>query len=355
MRRLLPRLLLSCVSLALVLTLAEGGLRLWHARNPIAGLKTLHRLTPDQPQLFELDPGARTVLEEGGIVYEVNRDGMRDRIHPRERPGQREDRPSRLRIALVGDSVSFGVGVADDAIFPALLEARLGNGAEVLNFGVGGYNAYNERGLLESRVLAYQPDLVVVQFCINDLNDPTLHFDSQTRMALGEIPDEAYPNLEWKHARAEADPEVSWLAGCNLRLCGLLPAALTSAHDGGERSQYLTHVALARLSRGPVSAWLRRQYDAMNAASTAAGARFVVIAMPHQEQLANPALREIQTDLVDLGRRAGWPVLDPLPAFLAAAETGEPLFLDIWHLSAAGHAVVAAELERALPSLLDAE
>jgi lysophospholipase L1-like esterase len=91
----------------------------------------------------------------------------------------------------------------------------------------------------------------------------------------------------------------------------------------------------------------------MDTASRAAGARFGVIAMPHQEQLSNPAMREMQSDLVDLGRRAGWPVLDLLPAFLAAAKTGEPLFLDIWHLTSAGHAVVAKEIERALPELLD--
>jgi lysophospholipase L1-like esterase len=339
---------LSAASVALVLLLAELGLRLVHARDPVPGLKTLHELTPDEPQLFALAPGARSVLEEGGIVYQVNADGMRDRRYARERtPGVR-------RIAIVGDSVTFGIGVRADEVYSEQLEAALGEGSEVLNFGVGGYNAYNERGLLESRVLAYRPDLVLVQFCINDLNDPTLHFDTQTRMALGTIPDEAYPNLVWKQERARSQAPVSWLAGCNLRLCGLLPYGLVASHDAGDRSQYLTQVSLARLSRGAISAWLRRQYDAMSAASLAAGARFAVIAMPHQEQLHQPGLREIQSDLVALGERAGWPVLDPLPAFLAAArETGAPpLFLDIWHLSAAGHAVVASELERALPALL---
>jgi lysophospholipase L1-like esterase len=347
MRRLLLRLALALASVLLVLGLAELGLRWTHARDPVPGLKTLHQLTPGEPQLFALAPGARSVLGEGEIVHEVNADGMRDRRYPRER------RPGVRRIAIVGDSVSFGLGVPIREVFSERLERALGDGTEVLNFGVGGYNAYNERGLLESRVLAYRPDLVLAQFCINDLNDPTLHFDAQTRLALGAIPDEAYPNLLWKQEREQAPAATGWLAGCNLMLCGLLPYVLVSSHDGGERSQYLTHVALARLSRGAVSAWLRRQYSAMDTASRAAGARFGVIAMPHQEQLSNPAMREMQSDLVDLGRRAGWPVLDLLPAFLAAAKTGEPLFLDIWHLTSAGHAVVAKEIERALPELLD--
>lgn len=347
--RLLARLALTLSSIALVLASAEFGLRWMHARDPIPGLKTLHELTPGEPQLFGLAPGARSVLEEGGIVYRVNADGMRGPRYDRTRVA------GRRRIAVLGDSVSFGIGVPEDDVYTSQLETALGDGTEVLNFGVGGYNAYNERGLLESRVLAYRPDLVLVQFCINDLNDPTLHFDVQTRMALGDIPDEAYPSLAWKHQREQASMAAGWLGGCKLTLCRLLPYGLISSHDGGERSQYLTHVSLARLSRGAISAWLRRQYDAMSAASRAAGARFAILAMPHQEQLANPGLREVQRDLVDLGERAGWPVLDPLPAFLAAETPDEPMFLDIWHLSPAGHAVVAGVIERALPTLLDGE
>ena len=344
--QLLVRLALAFMSILLVLAGAELALRWAHARDPIPGLKTLHELTPGEPQLFGLAPGARSVLEPGGIVYEVNADGMRG---PRY---QRTPAEGRRRIAVVGDSVSFGIGVRESEVYTRQLELALGDDTEVLNFGVGGYNPYNELGLLKSRVLAYRPDLVLLQFSINDLNDPTIHFDVQTRMALGEIPDEAYPDRRWKQQREQAPGPTSWLAGCNLRLCGLMPLSWVSSHDLGDRSNYLTHVALARLSRGAISAWLRRQYDAMNELSLAAGARFAVIAMPHEEQLVNPAMHELQSDLVALGQRAGWPVLDLLPAFLAANSPEAPLFLDIWHLSPRGHAVVAEQIEQALPGLL---
>ena len=179
LRTTLLRLGLSLASVVAVLALAELGLRLRHALAPVPGLKTLHELTPGEPQLFGLAPGARSVLGDEGYAYEVNEYGMRDRVYPRERTS------GRARVAAVGDSVTFGIGVRAEDTWPSRLEAELADGTEVLNFGVGGYNAYNELGLLESRVLDWRPDLVLVQFCINDLNDPTLHFDSQTRLALG--------------------------------------------------------------------------------------------------------------------------------------------------------------------------
>ena len=40
---------------------------------------------------------------------------------------------------------------------------------EVLSFGVPGYNLDQEIETLRSRALVYQPDVVIVAFCLNDL------------------------------------------------------------------------------------------------------------------------------------------------------------------------------------------
>lgn len=76
------------------------------------------------------------------------------------------------RIALLGDSVTFGWGHEDTATtFPALLEASLNENQvrfQVYNFGVPGYSSYQGLKLLESEVLDYRPDLVCLQYGWND-------------------------------------------------------------------------------------------------------------------------------------------------------------------------------------------
>jgi hypothetical protein len=65
--------------------------------------------------------------------------------------------------------------VAEGDGFPRQLEAMLnearggGPRVEVLNFGVPVYNLDQEIEALRARALAFSPDLVVVAFCLNDL------------------------------------------------------------------------------------------------------------------------------------------------------------------------------------------
>src|SRR5205823_3569057 len=57
-----------------------------------------------------------------------------------------------------------------------------------------GYNPYTEAQLFADVGVGYRPDLVLVEFCINDLNDPTLHFDASTMASLGALPEAAFPD-----------------------------------------------------------------------------------------------------------------------------------------------------------------
>jgi len=106
---------------------------------------------------WELRPG----------VLDHNSAGMRGReITPQKRPGV-------WRIAMLGDSVTYGLGVDADQAFPSLLESQLnavGSGAvEVLNCGVPGYNSFQEYTLLQRRVLEFEPDLVITTFTPDDV------------------------------------------------------------------------------------------------------------------------------------------------------------------------------------------
>jgi len=99
-----------------------------------------------------------------GNRFSTNQWGMRDREYTLDKPA------GTLRIALLGPSHVMGNGVADGATFEALVEERLQRefkqprfrNVEILNFGVDGYSLIQQLAMLESRVLDFKPDVVIV-------------------------------------------------------------------------------------------------------------------------------------------------------------------------------------------------
>lgn len=160
-------ILLAAASVALVLAGLEAAFRLAHV--PV-GTVQISRATvrrSDNPRLrFELRPGGVARAE---VEYRVNALGLRGPETTLEKPeGVR-------RVAVLGDSIAFGYWVRDEQGFARQLEGLLqavgarGGRVEVLNFGVPGYNLEQEIETLRAKALAYSPDLVVVLFCLNDL------------------------------------------------------------------------------------------------------------------------------------------------------------------------------------------
>jgi hypothetical protein len=76
--------------------------------------------------------------------------------------------PARHRIALVGDSFTFGLEVPFEETWGHGLERILGDGTEVLNFGVDGYGV--DQAVLRYRrdVVAWHPDLVILGIIHDD-------------------------------------------------------------------------------------------------------------------------------------------------------------------------------------------
>jgi len=75
------------------------------------------------------------------------------------------------RIAALGDSFTFGMAVDEEDTWPKLLEADLAGrrAVQVINFGVMGYDTTQESRLLETKVPPFQPDLIVIGYCLNDV------------------------------------------------------------------------------------------------------------------------------------------------------------------------------------------
>jgi acyl-CoA thioesterase-1 len=86
-----------------------------------------------------------------------------------ESPPQRECRRGGTIVA-VGDSLTAGFGVAAEESYPALLERKLrdaGYEFQVINAGINGEKSGEALARVE-RILALQPDIVILQTGAND-------------------------------------------------------------------------------------------------------------------------------------------------------------------------------------------
>jgi lysophospholipase L1-like esterase len=133
-----------------------------------SGLAAL--LHPDPDLLFALDPGVDADFPRAN-AYDQSFE--RFRVHLNERgyrtPPFTDAKPDGVtRIVCIGDAVTFGAYVEDEAAYPRQLAARLEEAApgrfEVINLGVPGYTSRQGLELLRRQVLALHPDVVVFAF-----------------------------------------------------------------------------------------------------------------------------------------------------------------------------------------------
>lgn len=345
MRSLAARALLVLLGLGAGLGLVETALRLAVPARPGRELRGLHEPRLDRPWLFGMRPGAEVRLRVSGAVgYRANADGFRDRRYARAKP------PGTFRIVALGDSITFGYGAPEGETFPKLLEARLDAAVasprfEVLNLGVSGYNPYTEAALFTDVGVGYAPDLVLVQFCVNDLNDPTLHFDAQTALRLDVLPDAAFPDPSRRAAAAPLS------LGCQgFRVCELVEDVLR-ARAPADGAALLSTLGAHADPSPPELAWLGARYGEIARAAHGIGARLAVVVFPFATQLDGRAGTQLQEKLTALGRAGGWATIDLLPAFRAAGRNGDTLFLDLWHPTVAGQQVAADALAAQLGCL----
>ena len=172
------RLWIACAAPFLGLLLAEIAVRVADV-GPVPGPEReglLFRVSADRELTWENRPGARRTIRYrdavGGeprvVELRVNQQGFRGpEVTDAPEPGV-------LRIACIGDSHTFGSGVGDDETWPAALERSLlaedpARRVEVLNCGVPAYDTRREVLLLRDRVLELEPQLVLLQYHVNDV------------------------------------------------------------------------------------------------------------------------------------------------------------------------------------------
>jgi lysophospholipase L1-like esterase len=165
-RKLKQKLLLLVCATLTGLFAAEIGLRLAEISFP-------ELYTPDPHCASRLRPGASGWwTSEGHAWVSINADGLRDREH------RLTKLPGVVRIAVLGDSFTEALQVDARDAWWAVAERELRRTGdfgdrqlEFINFGVSGYGTAQELLMLRNYVWKYEPDVVIVAFCHNDIQD----------------------------------------------------------------------------------------------------------------------------------------------------------------------------------------
>ncbi len=157
---------LLALGLAAAFLAGEIGVRLLQHLGALGGEAEAAFPPVAYPVKFRPSRNSRLHWELDPSHPSTNSHGFRDRERDPEKPA------GAVRIGVLGDSVTLGRGVPLEATFPAVLETLLaaedGLAAEVLNFGVGGYNTGQEVEIYARRGRRFDPDLLLLAYVLND-------------------------------------------------------------------------------------------------------------------------------------------------------------------------------------------
>ena len=325
-------LVVVLVSTFVMLGIAEVAVRLQGLAPELGRISVDHFQWSPNPELgYEPVPrAARATASSDRFkpTWRINRLGFRDRDHALA------PEPGVFRIVVIGDSIAEGLGVDDDsAIFPALLEKRMaeaGHEIEVVNLAVRGYNTQQEVAMLVERGLAFQPDLVLLQYCANDVTQMDGGLIQRLREVEenGEVADETLMN-----------PLLTWSAVYRLLFLGLIRDDMQNEHD-----QELKH-----LTENTVGSSFARLAEI----SREQGFPVFVVVFPRLEK--RPVSRKYQgiyrlvvyqsrvdaSKVQEYSANHGFMHLNLALAMERCRDNGESLAVDTLHPNERGHACAA--------------
>ena len=283
MRRWIGRLLLLTCSAALWLGLAE----LWLRRSVGACGRTPFQDATLAGLPHELAPERTTTYK--GVAVRVNSLGFRG-------PELAPPPNGTPRIALVGDSFTFGNGCSEEETLAAALERELathGKVAQVVNCGVPAFNAQDVVALTKGRVLALRPQRVIYVLVANDVD---------ASVKPGPIPPDAVidPFAEFPLRSAL----LQWLG---IEATGFLRA--TGLRQGGYVEKILAEW------KGGGGGRLDSSLGELAAACTAAGARLTVAVYPFMVKPSRNPLAPIEADALARCARLGIDAVALVDAF----------------------------------------
>jgi len=264
----------------------------------------------------------------------------------------------RFRVAVIGDSLTLGWGVADNETYAARLDRLLrerfpGRELDVVNLGVGGFNTRQAVTWLERNLGQLQPDLVLVGFYSNDVPDALEDELGGTRIAaINPVPGQAM-------RMNPRPPESSWWDRALRKSRALYVAgrAFNRLRGAGEwgMSRFSMEIDMLEGRESPQleRAWqlVGSQFDRLR--SLADQGRFAVgvVVLPCKEQVMgqypNASFQKRVRSLVEPLR---FDVIDPLPLMAEHRTEIKDLFIpyDRNHPTASGHELIAQAILRYL-------
>ncbi len=320
-------------------------------------------------------PSATERIAWSTLDYEVNVNaaGFRDVERELEKPAGTK------RVLLLGDSVTWGWGVGEEDRFGEMLDEQLGADVEVLNLACPGYGTDQQYWTLLERGLAYDPDVVVLSFVLNDvfearyderygMNKPRFARTTEGSWAVQNRPVDAGPSSRrWLRSFGREvvarSALLSWATGRGdpARLGKPMPKvykahtaqALAPQHEAGEAirdPESVTYYLLGLIAE----LCAEREIT------------FITTLVPHKHDqflyepdfprppgiVAEGFKTHATGCLEDVGRAHGFTVVPVDAALLEATGAGTRLHVGDGHLNRAGHQVVADVLAPALRAAL---
>jgi len=354
LRAILPNLILLTVSAAIVVAGLEIALRI------LAPSEMIYPPEQGRGKASRFDPllgwankeGATTELKtpEFSATVTINSKGLRGREIPYERT------PGTARIALLGDSFAWGFGVSDDEALAPQLERALGGGVEVVNMGVIGYGTDQEALFYESEGRRYAPDLVLLVFCLNDVENNVAARDrwygkplfvlEGDSLRLTNVPVPA--ETEWDDWLKEFRPERATNDRVRFKRRFRAYTFLTERYYKLRERLEIVRPGLFADGFDPrrEEAWrvTFRLIERLRRDVEAGGARFGVLLVPRLEQLRYSSWVRVNVTLGAYCEGAGIEFYDFLHAFRRAPDGASMFFPVDGHWNAAGHRFGAEKL-----------
>jgi lysophospholipase L1-like esterase len=244
-----------------------------------------------------------------------------------------------FRVLGLGDSFTYGVGVAFEDTYLSRLErmlnARAGTHprAEVIKTGIPRYFPEPERILLERYGAQFQPDVIVVGFLPNDVIDTYLGMEAVKVDTSGFLKTREAEQLGW----------IGTEAYRHCHFCRIILKAYVARRI--DRTYPLREEDVYRAAGFHEKDWakIEREYEKMLAVADSIHAKMAILHIPQR----GPWLSKHQ---YPAERLAAWAAahhvgfIDALPAIERGASK-QPLYYEKdGHCTAAGQAILAQEL-----------
>lgn len=265
------------------------------------------------------------------VVNHINAHGLRGDDFDVEKPADT------IRILGIGDSFTFGAGVRNEDTFLSRLERSLNAGREgprfeVINCGVASYNTSDEVIYLENRWAAYDPDLVLLTFVINDAYDDAV-FGPLHRGYVEEATRLVQTRQVW------GSRFLAWA----------LDRWLRTREGRRTREIYLSQFSDDPMIEGHNWGDCRRGFERARDLGRRNGFRFAIVIFPELHALdGDYPFESLHTMARAEAERLGIPVLDLLDAFRGHRAE------DLWvhptdhHPNEVGHAIAAEAIREFL-------